>query len=146
MDIRDRSEEELARILAYLADRNDGDNPTVLVGGWAVYAYNPYEKSTDIDLVLNSKRRARLLHWLQSHHGYERIKKQRDGWQGTWKDFEGSDDDPRERRIFLDIAGYNEEQFFEGRPERLDFSLVKDHWVNRSVGGLPVRMALTLNS
>lgn len=61
-EIRDISEQELAAILEYLEPKTEGDNPTVLVGGWAVYSYNNYEKSRDIDLVLNAKRRGRMLH------------------------------------------------------------------------------------
>lgn len=148
MNIKDRSENELDRILDYLGEKKDGDNPTVLVGGWAVYAYNPYEKSTDIDLVLNSRRRGRLLDWLRSEHSYEPIKKHRDGWQGTWKDFEGPVDDPRLRRIYVDVAGYNETHRFEGRSEQLNFKLVKEHHVEGTVNGrrvkIPTRSLLLL--
>lgn len=148
VNIKDRSEDELNRILDYLGEKTDGDNPTVLVGGWAVYAYNPYEKSTDIDLVLNAKRRWRLLSWLTSEHSYERINKQRDGWQGTWRDFEGPPEDPRPRRIYVDVAGYSESHHFEGRDERLDFELVKNHHVEGKVNGrrvkIPTRSLLLL--
>ncbi len=148
MNIKNRSEDELNQILDYLSEKKDGDNPTVLVGGWAVYAYNPYEKSTDIDLVLNSKRRGRLLAWLIRERSYHRIKRQRHGWQGAWRDFAGPPEDPRPRRIYIDIAGYNEEHRFEGRDERLDFDLVKDHHVEGEVNGrrvkIPTRSLLLL--
>ncbi len=148
MNIKERSETELNCILDYLGEKTDGDNPTVLVGGWAVYAYNPYEKSTDIDLVLNAKRRGRLLSWLITEHAYERIKKERDGWQGTWKDFEGPLEDPRPRRIYVDVAGYNEDHRFEDRDERLNFELVREHHVEGKVNGkrvkIPTRSLLLL--
>ena len=51
---------------------NDSSIPSlVLIGGWAVDAYNPYLGSVDIDLVSNSHTRHSLMHHLSHHEGYE---------------------------------------------------------------------------
>lgn len=42
----------------------------VLIGGWAVDAYNPYLGSVDIDLVTNSRISRSLMHHLQQNEGY----------------------------------------------------------------------------
>lgn len=60
MSVEEVSEGEIRRILAYLANRNDSGRPPILVGGWAVFAFNAYSKSQDIDLVLSSNDRGSL--------------------------------------------------------------------------------------
>ncbi|MBN2014196.1 MAG: nucleotidyltransferase [Candidatus Altiarchaeota archaeon] len=63
MDIYDRSLEVLKQII----DAQERNNfKIVLVGGWAVYAYNPYMKSRDIDLVVGRKDYWRLKEFLLS--------------------------------------------------------------------------------
>ena len=42
----------------------------VLIGGWAVDAYNPYLGSVDIDLVTNSHTSHSLMHHLSRYEGY----------------------------------------------------------------------------
>jgi len=64
---------ELTKIVSWIDDRNE--NPampkTVLIGGWAVDAYNPYLGSVDIDLVTNSRTKKSLMHHLQTFEGYK---------------------------------------------------------------------------
>jgi hypothetical protein len=43
---------------------------TVLIGGWAVYSYNPWYGSIDIDLVTNSKIKNRLMRQLLQDRYY----------------------------------------------------------------------------
>lgn len=43
----------------------------VLIGGWAVDAYNPYLGSVDIDLVTNSDTSHSLMYHLQRYEGYK---------------------------------------------------------------------------
>ena len=43
---------------------------TVLVGGWAVYSYNRYWGSVDIDLITNNRTRRSLRKYLLDHHNY----------------------------------------------------------------------------
>src|SRR5947209_231036 len=47
--------------------------PLVLVGGWAVYAYNPYYGSVDIDLVTSSRFRKRVLHEARLAREFEKL-------------------------------------------------------------------------
>lgn len=59
---------ELAYILQWLAR---ADLPgTVLIGGWAVQAYNLWYGSVDIDLVMTARARERLKHHLERERGY----------------------------------------------------------------------------
>ena len=55
-------------------DRHDNGSSVpslVLIGGWAVDAYNPYLGSVDIDLVSNSHTSHSLMHHLHQFEGYE---------------------------------------------------------------------------
>lgn len=45
---------------------------TVLIGGWAVDAYNPWYGSIDIDLITNASTKRSLLHALRTERGFER--------------------------------------------------------------------------
>lgn len=59
---------ELAYILEWLA--RAGLPGTVLIGGWAVQAYNMWYGSIDIDLVMTARARERLKHHLARDRGY----------------------------------------------------------------------------
>lgn len=59
---------ELAYILQWL-ERADLPG-TVLIGGWAVQAYNLWYGSIDIDLVMTARARERLKHHLARDRGY----------------------------------------------------------------------------
>lgn len=63
---------ELKAIIEWLYKRGeDPDNPiTILIGGWAVYSYNKYLGSIDIDLITNSDTRHSLMYYLRSNRGY----------------------------------------------------------------------------
>jgi len=67
------SSAELLKIAVWLSEHEKNpDNPkTVLIGGWAVDAYNPYLGSVDIDLVTNSKMKRSLMYHLTSREGYQ---------------------------------------------------------------------------
>ena len=141
-DIKDLSERELAAIAAYLASKADDARPIILVGGWAVYAYNPYEKSTDIDLILGSKRRARLLQWLRTDRGYRKRVKHIDGWSGA------SRFSPGVGMMIVDVAGFDDEFVFFGRQEQLNFDVAIEHSVRRLIAEvelcIPTRSLLLL--
>ncbi len=55
-EIIEESLKELVFIINWINEREkDLDNPiTVLIGGWAVDAYNPWYGSVDIDLATNN--------------------------------------------------------------------------------------------
>lgn len=64
--------QELEKIVSWI-NRKGGDlsSPNViLIGGWAVDAYNPYLGSVDIDLVTNSKTKQSLMYYLRTNEGY----------------------------------------------------------------------------
>lgn len=66
--------EELNFILNWIREEQGEsyNNPiTVLIGGWAVDAYNPWYGSVDIDLVTNSRTKNRLKRILIRRRGYE---------------------------------------------------------------------------
>ena len=53
------------------AHEKDEKGPvTVLIGGWAVYSYNPWYGSVDIDLVTNSRSRQNLMWYLRNERGF----------------------------------------------------------------------------
>jgi hypothetical protein len=55
----DASRGELIEIFRWVQVRGeDARYPlTILIGGWAVYSYNPWYGSVDIDLITNSRTR-----------------------------------------------------------------------------------------
>jgi len=63
MDIYDKSLETLKQIID---SQKEYDFQIVLVGGWAIYAYNPYMKSRDIDLIISKEDYWKLKEFLQS--------------------------------------------------------------------------------
>jgi len=71
-EIVELSGRELNRIGTWAGARNDspGLPAIVLIGGWAVDAYNPYLGSVDIDLVTNSRTSHSLMYHLQRNEGY----------------------------------------------------------------------------
>ncbi|MDG6258199.1 MAG: hypothetical protein QCH35_11465, partial [Methanomicrobiaceae archaeon] len=68
----ERSLAELRTVVAWVNERDAGAPfpTTILIGGWAVDAYNPYVGSVDIDLVTNSTTRRSLMHHLVHHRGF----------------------------------------------------------------------------
>lgn len=66
------SKKDLTFIWDWVRKREDKDHPkTILIGGWAVYTYNPWYGSIDIDLVTNSKVHHKLMHYLKHERGYQ---------------------------------------------------------------------------
>ena len=64
--------EELMEIFRWIrAHEKDEKGPvTVLIGGWAVYSYNPWYGSVDIDLVTNSRSRQNLMWYLRNERDF----------------------------------------------------------------------------
>jgi hypothetical protein len=63
---------ELEAIFQWISEREGrhGLENAFLIGGWAVYAYNPTLKSVDIDLITNSSTRSSLKYYLRTERGY----------------------------------------------------------------------------
>ncbi|MDD4651242.1 MAG: hypothetical protein PHQ34_03330 [Methanothrix sp.] len=119
------SREELIQIFRWSQFR-EKDNPiTVLVGGWAVYCYNPWYGSVDIDLVTNNKTRQRLMKHLRDDRGFI---PQRDPMAPTTvvkKVPEG--------KILIDFGSREDICCFEGRDEQCPFSLLDGRTTAREI-------------
>lgn len=136
---------ELRAILRRLEEtQEEGDGPPniILVGGWAVYAYNPYYGSYDIDLVTNNKTRRSLMYYLIRERGFEKYKDPSSMGVGVVQIT------PQGRPIHIDfgsLAGYDT---FEGTAGRLSMvDLLGSTTVERPGGWwvpLPSRSALLL--
>lgn len=126
-----RSLSELKNILQWLEERGeDPDDPTtVLIGGWAVYAYNPYFGSIDIDLITNNKTRKSLMYYLRKEHGYSPETFQ--GRRTVTKMTEYG-------KVIIDFGSRETKDRFEGRAEVLDFGLVDGNTVLKELSGLRV--------
>lgn len=61
---------ELQKISSWIQHRAEDPPKTILFGGWAVDAYNPYLGSVDIDIVTNSQTKHSLMYHLKSYEGY----------------------------------------------------------------------------
>ncbi len=139
--VRD-SFQELRFILRWLDESGKpGDLPrAILAGGWAVYAYNPYQGSYDIDLITNSKTRGSLMHLLTSERGFEKELDPFSGRKGVVLET------ARGRPIRIDFAYMSKEDQFEGTGDPLPMRMVVDHSMVEDVGGwripLPSRTML----
>jgi len=110
------------------------------VGGWAVYAYNPYQGSYDIDLITNSSTRGSLMHLLTSKRGFVKEPDPFSGRKGVVLET------ARGRPIRIDFAYRSKTDPFEGTGDELSMSLVTDNSAVVDVGGwripLPSRTIL----
>ena len=129
----DSSREELIEIFRWIrAHEIDESGPvTVLIGGWAVYSYNPWYGSVDIDLVTNSRSRQDLMWYLRNKRGFV---PQRDKMAPTTV----AKIVP-EGKILIDFGSREDTYMFEGRPEVCPFSLLDGHTQVREISnGFPV--------
>ena len=113
--IVDASLEELIDIFRWVhAREKDERNPvTVLIGGWAVYSYNKWYGSVDIDLVTNNKTKHQLMKRLRDERGFVH---QRDPMVPTTVV-----KNVQEEKILIDFGSREDISRFEGR----DHSLVQ---------------------
>jgi len=116
--VKDASLKELVEIFRWLRARGEDErNPiTVLIGGWAVYTYNQWYGSVDIDLVTNNKTRQDLVWYLRSERGFI---PQRDVMAPTTvvKTI-------REGKVLIDFGSREDIYCFEERDEQCPFSLL----------------------
>lgn len=111
------SQRELGHVLDFLTKL--GDDRTVLIGGWAVQAYNPWYGSIDIDLVLRKTSREKLFRHLKTKRGYLDADPGVSGYGGVQQN-------TKHGRIIIDVFTRDKPQFFEGTKERLDFSALDE--------------------
>lgn len=116
--IIEKSLEELRFILNWIREREEPThNPvTVLVGGWAVDAYNPYYGSVDIDLVTNKKTKDKLKFFLRTNRKFTHYRIIY-GVKTVSKPTEYGD-------IIIDFGSKYKQYKFEGRDETLNFDFV----------------------
>ena len=118
-DIRMESKKELYRFIAWF-NRFYGSQPTI-IGGWAVYYYNSYFMSKDVDVVFHSKRAGydgQLLEYF-AHNGYKEMKKDHFGFETTFRKEVGGD------YIDIDACNVNDaNKFHSNQNLEIPYSLV----------------------
>ena len=123
-------------------ERNREKPITVLVGGWAIYTYNRYYGSIDIDLVTNSSTKGSLETFLIDTRGYQRRHDPESQVPYVCKDF------GQIGIVEIDFATRNSLNRFENRIEELPFSMLDDNTVLRSLNDtmvpVPTRSMLLL--
>src|SRR5665648_184507 len=139
--IFEKSLEELEFIFNWVQQRGEpADNPvTVLVGGWAVDAYNPWYGSIDIDIVTNNRTKHSLMHILAMEREYEHSRR------GAHTVYKQTDYGP----IIIDFASREEKYKFEGKDIELNFNNLNGQTVikeirNRIHAAVPTRSLLML--
>ena len=130
-DLMALSLEELRHILEWLADRSGKERSSrfVLIGGWAVYGYNPWSRSIDIDLVMNQRTKRGLVHHLRADRGYVRTGPEHLAGRGLERPTPLG-------AIRLDTVSFESSLQFEGKVGRLDLAFLKKEVVTREVEGL----------
>jgi hypothetical protein len=121
MPIFARSLEERVEIFRWIEEHGkDGEDPvSVLIGGWAVYVYNSWYGSVDIDIVTNSRTKQSLMKHLREKRGY--IPKREPMLPNTVVK------STPDGLIEIDFATREEVYRFEGRDDTHDFHLLDRH-------------------
>ncbi len=119
--------EELRFILNWVREREEpAENPvTVLVGGWAVYAYNPWLGSIDIDLVTNRNTKESLMRFLikEREYRHHRIP----GIHTVYKPTDYG------QSVIIDFGNRDEHYRFEGRDEELNFDSLNGQIIEKDI-------------
>ena len=120
---------------------NDENIVTVLIGGWAVDAYNHWYGSIDIDLVTNHTTKSSLMWHLLNNRGYEHYRA-----HGSHSVAKNTSDGP----IIIDFVSRETEDPFEGRNEALNFHILDGNTGIRNIRGVvpaavPTRSLLLLS-
>lgn len=112
---------ELRAVLEWLEaseDRPVAPVRAVLVGGWAVYAYNPYFGSYDIDLVTNARTRRSLMHHLVTRRHFEKYK------DPTSREIGVVLVTPEGKAVHIDFASLSQDDTLEGTGRRISMALL----------------------
>lgn len=118
---------ELAAISRWIDKRENRENPvTILIGGWAVYCYNPWYGSIDIDLVTNAGTRQHLMRYLVSDRGF--IRRRNPPFKNSVIKII-----PPDGEILIDFIPKNEKNCFEGSDETCPMSLLNGRTVTREI-------------
>lgn len=118
---------ELAEISRWINDRENPDNPvTVLIGGWAVYCYNQWYGSIDIDLVTNAGTRQHLMRHLILTRDF--IRRRNPPFKNSVIKII-----PPDGEIIIDFIPKNERNCFEGSDATCPMSLLNGRTVTREI-------------
>ncbi|MCG7844197.1 MAG: hypothetical protein MIO90_02050 [Methanomassiliicoccales archaeon] len=124
----DASNLELQAIAEYLQDREGAVSPTtVLIGGWAVHAYNPWYGSIDIDLITNSRTKQSLKEHLVSARGFDRYRTSDDTKRIEKITVDG-------KPIIIDFGTRERPDPFEGRDSTIQYDILDGRTELKPVG------------
>ncbi|MGA9141246.1 MAG: hypothetical protein WBZ29_13550 [Methanocella sp.] len=134
-----RSLDELRAIAAWLDSQEQSRKigpVTVLIGGWAVYAYNPWYGSIDIDLITNSDVKNRLMRHLTAARQYSR-----DAGEPPSTVVKYVKIGEITVEIRLDFISRSSNYPFEGTDKQLSFGSLDRHTILKEIGdGLSFRV------
>jgi hypothetical protein len=132
-DLMARSLEELRHILEWFSVHSEDGRTQrfVLIGGWAVYSYNPWSRSIDIDLVMNQRTKRGLVHHLRVDRGYVRTGPEHLAGRGLERVTPVG-------AIKLDTVSFESALHFEGLADKLELAFLKTEVVTRKVEDLSV--------
>jgi hypothetical protein len=123
----DASLAELAEIFHWVHARENPEDPaTVLIGGWAVYCYNPWYGSVDIDLVTNAGTRQHLMRHLETERGF--IKRRNPPFRNSVAKII-----PFGGEIIIDFIPKNTKNRFEGRTEQCPLTLLHGRTAQKEI-------------
>jgi hypothetical protein len=132
--IKETSLNELVEIFRWLRNRGEDEShpTTVLIGGWAVYTYNQWYGSIDIDLVTNSRTRRDLMEYLKYNRGFVPLRDPMRPSTTVMKEIQEGGN--RTGDIIIDFMSREEICRFEGREEQCPFSLLDRRTEAREIG------------
>ena len=123
----DASLAELAEIFHWVYARENPEDPaTVLIGGWAVYCYNPWYGSVDIDLVTSAGTRQHLMRHLETERGF--IRRRNPPFRNSVAKIL-----PSGGEIIIDFIPKNTKNRFEGRTEQCPLTLLHGRTAQKEI-------------
>lgn len=102
--------------------------PVVLIGGWAVFAFNAYYGSVDIDLVTSSNSKKFMNRLLTKRLDYHR--------QSYEFGFHSMCRSSPAGKIVVEFASRDEDFLFEGKNEKLNFDILNGNCIVRELQNL----------
>lgn len=132
--VKDTSLAELIEIFRWLRNRGEEEShpTTVLIGGWAVYTYNQWYGSIDIDLVTNGRTRQDMMGYLKYNRGFIPLRDPTMASTTVMKEIQ--ERGIRIGDILIDFMYREEICRFEGREEQCPFSLLDGRTEAREIG------------
>jgi len=125
--VNEASLAELAEIFHWVHERESSEDPgAVLIGEWAVYCYNPWYGSIDIDLVTNAGTRQHLMKHLEKTRGF--IKRRNPPFRNSVAKII-----PPDGEIIIDFIPRNHSNRFEGRDENCPLNLLDGRAVRKEI-------------